>query len=76
MDNFNGHSFNIDFIVHAKEDSLLPAPVSVVFDLDWGEENSTRCALEDGMVTDDNSSLFFMTFALIFPWVLIFGINT
>jgi hypothetical protein len=76
MDNFNGHSFNIDFIVHAKEDSLLPAPVSVVFDFDRGEENSTRCALEDGRVTDDNSSLFFVTFALIFPWVFTFGINT
>ena len=58
VNNFNWHTGELHRLIHTKEDSLLPAPVGVVLDLELGEDNRSRNAFEDLFrLADDDSSL-------------------
>jgi len=55
------------FGVNAKEDTFLPAPVSIVLDFNVVEGDTARHALEnDGGVANDDGALH-LVFALAFP---------
>lgn len=63
------HAFNINLFVHAEENTLLPAPVGVILNFDFSEDDCAGETFKQIRLAYDQSSLLLVlvsTFASVF----------